>query len=178
MPHRPALVVVDVQVGMFDPEGPAHDSERLLTTLSDLIERARVSGSTVIFIQHCGSPESGLEKGTPGWPIHPSIAPDTGDWVIEKSEPDSFQGTDLDARLRQDGISSLVVCGIATEYCVDTTVRGAFERGYDVVLVRDGHSTWANGILTAEQIVAHHNLTLARFAEVRNADDVQFGSGG
>jgi len=55
----------------------------------------------------------------------------------------------------------LVVCGLQSEFCVDSTVRAALAQGYAVTLVKDGHSTLANGVLSAAQISAHHNATLA-----------------
>ena len=61
-----------------------------------------------------------------------------------------------------------------TEYCVDTSCRAAADLGYKVVLVRDGHSTFDNGVLTAEKIVAHHNRTLGGggFVELKDAAGV------
>jgi nicotinamidase-related amidase len=53
--------------------------------------------------------------------------------------------------------------GLQTELCVDTTVRRACTLGYRITLVADGHSTLDNGVLTAAQIIAHHNATLANF---------------
>jgi nicotinamidase-related amidase len=167
------LVIVDAQVDMFDPADPVRDGERVLAVLVALIERARESGTPVIYIQHNGSQGSGLARGTAGWPIHPRLEPSPGDWVIEKSEPDSFQGTELDALLRRHGIARLVIAGMLTEYCLDTTVRSAFGRGYSVVLVEDGHATCDSDSLTAEQIVAHHNRTLQRFADVRKASEIE-----
>ena len=169
-----ALVLIDVQVGMFDPAGPVHAGDELLETLSDLVARARAARAPVVYVQHCGSAASGLEQGSPGWSIHPRLAALPGDIHIVKTEPDSFQGTSLDELLRECGVTTLVVGGIATEYCVDATVRSAYARGYRVVLAADGHGTWGTDMLTADQIVAHHNRTLQRFGEVRPASEVKF----
>jgi nicotinamidase-related amidase len=169
-----AVLIVDVQVGLLDPPDPARGAERLLTVLADLIERARDSGVPVIYVQHSGSEGSALERETAGWRIHTRIEPRPGDWVVEKSEPDSFQGTDLDGRLRSAGIKRLVIGGMLTEYCVDTTVRSAFSHGYTVILLEDGHATSDSPSLTADAIVAHHNRVLGRFAEVKKAREVGF----
>jgi len=169
-----ALVIVDAQAGMFEEPEPVHAGDRLLKTLAGLLGRAREAGAPVVYIQHCGPAGSRLAKGSPGWSVHPRIAPVAGDIVVAKNEPDSFQGTDLDEQLRKRGVTRLVVGGIATEYCVDTMVRAAFGRGYRVVLVADGHSTWDGEVLTAEQAVAHHNHVLLRFGGVMPAADVQF----
>ncbi|MBV9330399.1 MAG: isochorismatase family protein [Alphaproteobacteria bacterium] len=69
----------------------------------------------------------------------------------------------------------LIVCGMQTEYCVDTTVRAAHALGYKVTLVSDAHSTGNTQALSAGDIIAHHNLTLAGdFAEVIPAESVRF----
>ena len=95
--------------------------------------------------------------------------------MIEKREPDSFQGTRLGALLRRRGINTLIIGGVLTECCVDTTTRSAFGRGYQVTLVADGHSSSGNRVLTGAKVVAHHNEVLRRFADVRRASQVRFG---
>jgi nicotinamidase-related amidase len=70
----------------------------------------------------------------------------------------------------------LVVAGIQTEYCVDTTCRRAYSLGYDVTLVQDGHSTWDTPDLCAPQIIAHHNRTLGGwFVTPQAAEAIAFG---
>jgi nicotinamidase-related amidase len=67
----------------------------------------------------------------------------------------------LHEALQIRGIDTLVVCGMQSDFCVDSTVRRALGLGYPVVLVSDAHTTMDNGVLTATQIVAHHNQTLS-----------------
>jgi nicotinamidase-related amidase len=168
-----ALVVIDVQMGMFDEDEPVHNGEQLLQTLSGLIDRARQSDVSVVYIQHNNSR---FVKGGSDWPIHPSIAPQAGELVVQKRTPDSFHETNLRHELEKMGIKKLVIGGIQTEYCVDTTSRRAFSLGYDVTLVADGHGTWDNKHITAEQVIAHHNNTLDGWAvTLKSADDIQFG---
>jgi nicotinamidase-related amidase len=160
-----AILVVDVQKGIFETPEPLFEPERLVTNLAALIERARAAGAAVFYMQHCGPPGHVLERDKPGWPIAARIAPRDGDTVVEKEHPDSFQGTDLDARLRSRGIDHLVIAGIATEYCIDTTCRRAYAQGYRVTLASDAHTSWPIGMPVAE-VIAHHNRVLARFAGV------------
>ena len=80
---------------------------------------------------------------------------------IRSSEAtDSFHHTELQPVLQARGVKSLVICGLQSEFCVDTTTRRALALGYPVVLVSDGHTTMDNSVLTAAQISAHHNETL------------------
>lgn len=158
-----ALLVIDLQLGMFDGAeiAPIHDGPGLLARVAARIARARQDGMRVIYVRHANPPGDLLVEGTPGWHIHPAIAPLPGETIIDKRHPDSFRETTLRAELAAAGTRRLIVVGAQTEYCVDTTCRRAASLGFDVTLVADGHSTWPNRTLTAEQIVAHTNQTLA-----------------
>ena len=167
-----ALVIIDVQMGMFDEEEPVHNGEKLLQTLSDLIRKARQAMVPVVYIQHN---DSQFVQGNADWLIHPAIAPLKGELVVQKTTPDSFNKTNLGEELEKMGVKKLVIGGIQTEYCVDTTSCCAFSLGYDVTLVEDGHSTWDNRYITAEQVIAHHNNTLDGWAvRLKQAKDIQF----
>lgn len=175
MPTSTALLIVDVQRGMFDSPliPPVSQADELLTTLKKLIARAREAGVPIIYVQHCGPNGDPLEEGTAHWEVHPAIRPQGEDLVIRKRFCDSFHKTDLNELLRSKSISNLVVAGIQTEFCVDTACRRAFSLGYEVTLVEDGHSTWDTKVLTARQIIAHHNLTLASsFVNLAGSDSL------
>jgi nicotinamidase-related amidase len=165
-----ASLVIDVQMGMFEKSDPVYRGEELLETIGRLIAKARETGVPVIYVQHSGSQGHPLNPKAPGWPIHPAIAPAEGELVIHKHHPDSFQETDLRRELETRGIKHLIIAGIQTEYCVDTTCRRAYSLGYDVILIQDGHSTWDTEGLRAPQIIAHHNRVLGGwFAKLQAA---------
>lgn len=155
-----ALLVIDVQMFGFGDDSPVYASESLLDNIGDLIARARAAGVPVIYVQHCGAAGASDEPGAPAWEIHPAIAPAEGEPVVQKRHPDAFQETTLQAELESRNIKCLVVAGMQTEYCVDTTCRRAYSLGYNVVLAKDAHSTWDTEHLTAAQVIAHHNATL------------------
>jgi nicotinamidase-related amidase len=161
--NRMAFVVIDLQSGMFNGEriAPLDAGEALLERTQTLLRMVRRAGMRVIYVRHAGPAGHLLEQGTSNWQIHPSIAPLPGDTIIDKRTPDAFHETTLMAEILSSGIHRLVVVGAQTEVCVDTTCRRAFGLGLDVVLVSDGHGTWDNDTLTADQIVAHTNQTLA-----------------
>lgn len=160
MSNDTALLIIDVQAGMFDPNDPVYNGDELLTRLAGLIGKARAANIPVIYVQHNEAEGEPLDSNGPGWPIHPAIAPKEGETVIQKWHPDSFQETNLQAELEAKGIKNLIIAGIQTEMCVDTTSRRAYSLGYKVTLVKDAHSTWNTKILTAPQIIAHHNQNL------------------
>ncbi|MFV1989029.1 MAG: cysteine hydrolase family protein [Gemmatimonadota bacterium] len=169
-----ALLVIDVQEGMFTLEGfRVHGAADFLSRVSDLILSARSAGVQVVYVQHCGPSGSALERGTEGCRIHASIAPLKGELVIQKLESDAFLGTTLHEELQARGVTDLIVCGMQSEFCVDTTCRRAHGLGYRVTLVEDAHTTGDTDTLTAEQIIAHHNETLARgFVTLSAGEDV------
>jgi nicotinamidase-related amidase len=170
-----ALLVIDVQMFGFGEDSPVYAGESLIARIGDLIARARTAGVPVIYVQHCGVKGEIDEPGSPAWEIHPAIAPVADELVVQKRHPDAFQETPLQAELVSRGIKRLVLAGMQTEYCVDTTCRRAYSLGYDVTLVGDAHSTWDTEHLTAPQIIAHHNATLGGwFVTLKAASDIIF----
>ena len=157
---KTALLVIDVQQALCTGEYSVHDAEGLTTRINRLTAMARKAGTPVFWIQHEEDHEL-LRWGSPGWQLDSRLQPLPGDARVRKTTPDSFHDTDLKKGLDAAGIQRLIVCGLQSEYCVDSTVRAALAHGYPVVLVSDAHTTIDNGVLSASQIVAHHNATLA-----------------
>lgn len=114
------------------------------------------------FIQH-DSDEGSLKVGESGWQLHSSLNRVQDEPVIRKRASDAFYTTDLEDILRGMGVQRLLVCGFKTEMCIDTTCRRATSLRFDVTLIVDAHSTTDNDVLTAQQIINHHNHTLDDF---------------
>ena len=170
-----ALVIIDVQQGMFSFRLPLYCGEEIVERSAGLLQRARAVGMPIFHVQHDGGPGHALARGSPGWAHHAGVAPRPGETVIEKRHHSAFHDTDFDAQLRARGIDQLIIAGIQTEMCVDSTCRAAVALGYRLVLVSDAHSTFDSPVLPAKSIIAHHNQTLGgRFAELRAAADMSF----
>ncbi len=157
-----ALVVIDMQRVMFETPGLApHDGPRVLDNVLTLLAGARGAGCPVVFVQHTATQDGHpLRRGEPGWPLLPALNPGPVEPVVEKHSPDAFLKTSLDAVLRSLGARRIVICGMQTEFCVDTTCRGGFALGWEQYLVADAHTTFDTEVLPARDIVAHHNRTL------------------
>jgi nicotinamidase-related amidase len=155
-----ALLVLDMQVGNFVEPDPIYRGNELLSTIDSLIDKIRSAQALIVYIQNNGGKGDPDEPDTPGWFIHPAITPLERDLVIQKSTPDSFHETNLQQELDSRGIKQVIIVGLQTEYCIDTTCRRAFFLDYDVTLIKDGHSTWNSPPLTAQQIIDHHNNVL------------------
>ncbi|HET9221811.1 MAG TPA: cysteine hydrolase family protein [Roseiflexaceae bacterium] len=175
MAQHTALLVIDVQNGMFAEDDPVYLGNSLLATIGDLISKARAADVPVIYVQHHGGPGHPLQPGSDAWRIHPAIAPVEGELIVGKREPDAFFETTLQQELASRNIRKLIITGIQTELCVDTTCRRAASLDYEIILVADGHSTWDSRTLSAAQIIAHHNDTLKGwFATPKPAIEIAF----
>jgi nicotinamidase-related amidase len=176
---KAALIIIDVQSAFFtkDYNVQAYHAEEYLSKIKGLIARSRKAGVPVIFVQHDGAKGTPFEPGTPGWAINPVIAPKPGELVVHKPTPDSFYRTNLQAELDARGIKKLVISGIQSDWCVDTTVRRAYSLDYEVTVAEDAHTTYDTEVLKAPQIIAHHNSIFGgRFARLVKAQDINFAS--
>lgn len=176
---KTALLIIDVQHGIFmrkEYDGMAIYNEKVfLDNIKSLIKKAKSANSPAIYIQHMYKGFPLMEKGQPLWEVHPYIKPTQSDIVVEKSYADAFRDSTLEQVLKSLNITDLVITGLQTDYCVDTTCKRAFSLGYRNILVSDGHSTLDSDILSAEQIIAHHNNVLgSQFAELRPTYEVKF----
>lgn len=156
-----ALVVIDVQQGLCEGKYAAFEASALIARINALAQRARTEKVPVIWVHH-EEAEGLLQHGAPGWQLARGLETRTDDILVRKTTSDAFLRTGLERLMNTHGVEQLVVCGVQTEYCVDTTIRRALGLGYPVTLVSDAHSTMDNGQLSATQIIAHHNLTLSR----------------
>jgi nicotinamidase-related amidase len=144
------------------------------------MERARRARVPVIHVQHNHATWAPLKAGAPTWHLHPRVAPLEGERVIAKTASDCFHETPLQEELGRLGITHLVVTGMQTEFCVDTTCHRAISLGLDVTLVSDAHTT-VDAAFPAEPIIRYHNAVLPRLAHpshhvaVRPSGEVRFG---
>lgn len=138
-----ALVLIDCQntyrAGVMALEGV----EAALDVAAQLLARARRLGVPVIHIQHDGGPGSPYDLTAPVGAIADKVAPQAGEAVIVKHFPNSFVGTDLEARLKATGRQHVVFVGFMTHMCVNSTTRGAFNLGFVPTVVASATATRA-----------------------------------
>lgn len=154
-----ALLVIDVQRALFDPAPHPFEADAVVSRINALSARAREAGVPVVFVQHERA-DTVLAHGTDGWALVPELTVETQDHQVRKTTPDSFLRTDLGDKLAAWGVDHVVLCGYASEFCVDTTARRAAAQGFTVTLAADAHTTHDKPHASAEQIRAHHNATL------------------
>jgi len=156
-----ALLILDMQVGLFHGPDAPWRGEALLGNINRLLDKAHRAGAPVFLARHVGPPGSPIEPGSPLTRLIPELALQGNEVVFEKNRPSAFAGTELARRLAQLGVSTLLIAGMKTQYCVDSTCRAARGLGFEAVLIADGHTCSDTPLLSAETIVAHHNATLA-----------------
>ncbi|MGG4489693.1 cysteine hydrolase family protein [Metabacillus idriensis] len=174
-----ALLVIDAQQELIegnDVEQSVFNKEGLLNNINAVVEKAEKAGHLVLFIRDLDVSEG---KGE-GFEIHQKINIPASVKIVDKKATNSFYATPLLEELRGNDIGHLVIMGCKTEHCIDTAVRAATVCGFDVTLVEDGHSTTSSSILSAEQIINHHNQVLHghynvdHFSMVRKAEEDLF----
>lgn len=154
-----ALLIIDMQQALCAGDEAAFGIGAVLGAINGLGRAARAAGAPVVLVQH--EDDGALQVDTDGWQLAQGLHTAGGDLRLRKTACDSFHATGLHALLQERAVGHLVVCGLQSDFCVDATVRRALSLGYDVTLAADAHSTVDNGVLTAAQITAHHNRTLA-----------------
>lgn len=133
--NQPVLVVVDVQVGVV---GEAWDAARVIANVARAVERARAQGVPVLWVQHVSDQ---LPSGSPPWQWVPELSPAPGEPLIVKRFESSFEETTLEAELARLGASHIVLAGAQSNWCIRATAYAALDRGYDLTLVKDAHTT-------------------------------------
>ncbi|WP_118184214.1 cysteine hydrolase family protein [Paraburkholderia phosphatilytica] len=153
-----ALLVIDFQNGLIATDPPPGDAANVTARINALTSQAREAGVPVVFILH---EDEELVRDTHAWQLLDTLEMEPDDHLIDKRTCDSFLGTELEPLLKRLGVNQLVVCGYATEFCVDATVRSAVAHGYPVTIVADAHTTHDKPHADAASIRRHHNVTLA-----------------
>lgn len=157
-----ALLVIDMQNGLFHASPAPFAAESVLANIKQLIALANQAHAPIFFARHTGPDGSPLAESSPLTQLIPELQMNAShDRVFVKRYPNCFRDTELLSALKSADIQELVIVGMKSEYCVDTTCRAAADLGFRVVLIEDGHTSVDNGVLSAEQIIAHHNQTLA-----------------
>lgn len=179
--NKTVLVIVDVQVGVV---ADAWDAARVVGRVARTVERARAQGVPVLWVQHTSDE---LPTGSAPWQWVPELVPAPGETRVHKRFNSGFEDTVLETELARLGATRIVLAGAATNWCIRATAYAALERGYDLTLVSDAHTTETmvldDGVtLAAADVVRELNIAMTwlRYPGRRNttatAEDVAFAA--
>lgn len=160
--NKSALLIIDVQNDYF-PGGKMalHEPEQALAKITELLQFYRQQQWPVIHIQHemydrADRPATFFLPHTEGQQLHPAVLPAENETLLIKHFPSSFAGTGLLEVLQQQQIKQLIICGMMTHMCVDTTTRAAFDLGFDVQVAIDATATkaltFSGNTVSADQV--------------------------
>ena len=177
-PKHTAIVVIDLQMGITAIMGAA--AQPIVSNVARLLAAARNAGAQPVLVHVGGSPDGAdrlhppvdapmrTPQLPPGWmDLIPELDRQPSDLVVFKRQWGAFYGTDLDLQLRRRGLTSIVLCGIATEAGVESTARDAYERGYELIFASDA--------MTGMSPEAHANSIeriFPRIGRVRTTDQI------
>lgn len=160
---KTALIIIDMQQGSFTSDQNRHDVDGLIARINTLSSATRRTSGIVIFVKHNGKIDDAHHPSQPGYRLLPELDVFENDVIVTKTSCDSFLDTELETHLVNTSVDRLIITGCATDYCVDTTVRGALGRGYATIVPTDGHTTSDREHLDAISIINHHNAVWADF---------------
>lgn len=181
-PSRTALIVIDLQKGIAGmPGGAPYAKPAVVANAARLLTAARAAGAQPVLVHIGGAPDGADRVHTPVDQPMRSTGPLPPDWselipelnqqpsdiVVLKRQWGAFYGTDLDLHLRRRGLTTIILCGIATEFGVESTARDAHERNYELIFAEDA--------MTGQTAESHLNSTtriFPRLGRVRSTEEI------
>ncbi len=163
-PLNTALIIIDVQQGFDDPIGGQRNNPQAELNIIRLLSAWRRSKRPIFHIQHISlEPKSPLRADNSGHNFKEGMQPQNAEPVIQKHVNSAFIGTNLEARLRQNNIATLVIVGLTTDHCVSTTTRMAGNFGFNAYVVSDATATFNRTGYDGKQYSAEdmHAISLA-----------------
>ena len=177
-----AVVVIDLQNGIVGrPGGAPYPPTAVVANCTRILAAARAAGAQPVLV-HVGGASDGADRlhtttdqawkltgpMTPDWSeLIPELGQQPGDVVILKRQWGAFYGTDLDLQLRRRGLTTIVLCGIATEFGVESTARDGYEHGYELIFAEDAMTG-----VTAESHLNSVERIFPRLGRVRSTEEI------
>jgi nicotinamidase-related amidase len=167
-----ALIIIDFQTALIKDK--PYNIKKVTKNIQALIQFCNEKEIEIIYIRHNDGNHGDLKYGSKGWQIDKSIEPQNGEKIFDKEHNSAFKDTGLKEYLDQKNIKKLILAGMQTEYCFDTTCKVAFEFGYEIILPEDANTTFDNEYLDAKSLYEFYMYKLwnNRFGEVLHFDDL------
>jgi nicotinamidase-related amidase len=165
------LIVIDVQKGITDER--LYDFDGFIKNVTSIIDAARKNNVEVIYVQHDDGPGTGFSFGDKDFEIADQVAPKENEKIFIKTINSCFGNNDLANYLRESKEKDLMIVGLQTNFCIDASVKSAFERGYKVIVPKGTNSTFDNDYMDRETTYKYYNDMMwpERFASCISVDD-------
>ena len=165
------LIVIDVQKGITDER--LYDFDGFIRNVTSIIDAARKNNVEVIYVQHDDGPGTGFSFGDKDFEIADQVAPKENEKIFIKTINSCFGNNDLANYLRESREKDLMIVGLQTNFCIDASVKSAFERGYKVIVPKGTNSTFDNDYMDRETTYKYYNDKMwpERFANCISVDD-------
>lgn len=165
------IIVVDVQKGITDER--LYNFKGFIENVSRIIDTARKNNVEVIYVQHDDGPGTGFSIGDKDFEIADQVAPMAGEKIFIKEINSFFGNKELVEYLEKSADKELMIVGLQTNFCIDASVKSAFERGFRVVVPKGTNSTFDNDYMDAETTYRYYNEMMwpERFAECVSLED-------
>ena len=165
------LIVIDVQKGITDER--LYNFDGFIRNVTNIIDAARKNNVEVIYVQHDDGPGTGFSFGDKDFEIADQVAPKENEKIFIKTINSCFGNNDLANYLRESREKDLMIVGLQTNFCIDASVKSAFERGYKVIIPKGTNSTFDNDYMDRETTYKYYNDMMwpERFASCISVDD-------
>ena len=165
------LIVIDVQKGITDER--LYDFDGFIKNVTSIIDAARKNNVEIIYVQHDDGPGTGFSFGDKDFEIADQVAPKENEKIFIKTINSCFGNNDLANYLRESKEKDLMIVGLQTNFCVDASVKSAFERGYKVIVPKGTNSTFDNDYMDRETTYKYYNDMMwpERFASCISVDE-------
>lgn len=162
-----ALLIIDMQKGCFESYDSKYNTLGVIDNINKLSAKFRELGYLVINIAHDGTKENYLLPTTSDFEFLPELLLSKSDIYITKEANDAFYKTRLEKILKERGIHELFICGQASNYCIDCSVKVALHKGYKINIASDAHTTKSAEGIEAETLVKYYNWLWSNLTPTR-----------
>lgn len=165
------LMVVDVQNALI--KAHPHNEKKVIENIKKLITAARGNDKEILYVRHDDGKDTELEQGADGWQIYNDVAPISNEVIFEKKYNSAFFKTGLREYLVSKNIDTIILVGLQTEYCIDATLKSAFDYEYKIIIPEETNTTFDNEFLSGKNLYEFYNYKIwnNRFAKVISMED-------
>ncbi len=165
-----AFLIVDMQNAAFEnAQFPIYNAFEITSNIRTVLDKARDANKHIVYAMNT---MGNAQEGTYGWQVVPMLTPEDDELLVNKIASNSFEASELQNELSDINIGVVIMCGVATDMCMNNTFLGAKDKAYDIIMIADGHSTSDPG--AQEKIDSHNDYWASLGFAVFNSEEINF----